>query len=163
MSNHLRLLEIMKQAVLGSGASESYATGDFNLNESNKAAQLYSGSVYGFAVSLNQQEKEILFEEAILKGLSRLQDIEEFKPIENDFYPLYWGKDKKLGARPYQHLDDPKGTGSIRLSAYKSLLGKSISCVVLIVSDNALAEKFLQHTHPSLLKTTTRQFHDTQN
>ena len=115
---------------------------------------MFPGSVYGFACELDHVEKEALVYEAISKGLSRMRDPSEFHPITGNLYPLYWGKDKRLGARPYEHVGDPTGTGAIRLSTYEVLFDKDISCAVVIVSDNDRAEMSLKERYPDLMKTT---------
>ncbi|AKU23501.1 hypothetical protein [Massilia sp. NR 4-1] len=91
--------------------------------------------------------------------MNRIRELNDFRLIEGDLYPIYWGKDKQLGARPHQHLYDPTKTGAIRLSAYTSLAGKTIACVSLTVADFENAERSLQKRFPDLLKTSTKNMH----
>ncbi|MGR3178828.1 MAG: hypothetical protein ACUZ8E_12305 [Candidatus Anammoxibacter sp.] len=155
MNNHKKLLSVMQAAFKNNKIEVVHASGDFTLVKDQKMV-LFPGSVYGFAVSLNKNEKQELFNEASKKGLAQLNTASDLKPIKGNLYPLYWGKDKQIGARPYQHLRNPKGTGAIRLSTYNALIGKEISCAVVVVS-NCEAEKVLQKTYPCLLKTTTQK------
>ncbi len=65
--------------------------------------------------------------EAKDRGENLLKSFDNFNSIDGNLYPIYWGK------RPYEHLDNPKGTGSIRLSTYDSLKNKTIHTVVVMV------------------------------
>lgn len=131
------------------------ASGEFCLSEGVIA--LFPAAIYGFAARFTEFEKLELFEEAQRRGLCSLNSINAFKPIEDDLYPIYWGKDKQLGARPYEHLGNPDGTGAIRLSTYMALRGKTISCATLVVVDNSNAELAIQRAFPHLLKTSTKK------
>ncbi len=145
----------MRRALVGSDVIEVTASGEFTLPSHRPT--LFPGAVYGFAVQLDQIELGALYEEARARKLSRVSRLEKAHPIEGTLYPLYWGKDKHLGARPYQHLNDPAKTGAIRLSTYKALHGKTIACVSLVVSDYAAAERILRSAYPDVLKTSTVQ------
>mgnify|MGYP003382958880 CR=1 FL=1 len=152
MSSHTRLLLAMRDVLRESGISEVPAAGEFCLPAVSPV--LFPGAVYGFAVKLSHAELLELFNEAVSRKLSRVNAIGDLGSIEEGLYPIYWGKDKQLGARPHQHLQDPVGTGALRLSTYKSLAGKAIACVSLTVSDFNAAERALQNRYPDLLKTT---------
>ena len=141
----------MRRALKGSGVREVTAGGELTLPAYRPT--LFPGAVYGFAVHLSQTDLKALFEDARARKLSRVSRLKSIHPIEGTLYPLYWGKDKYLGARPYQHLNDPAKTGAIRLSTYKALRGKSIACVSLVVSDYAAAERILRSAYPDMLKT----------
>ena len=142
----------MRDLLRESGISEVPAAGEFCLPAVSPV--LFPGAVYGFAVRLSQAELLRLFDEAVSRKLSRVKSIEDLGSIEAGLYPIYWGKDKQLGARPHQHLQDPVGTGALRLSTYESLAGKVIACVSLTVSDFEAAERAIQARYPDLLKTT---------
>lgn len=156
MSNHLRLLHIMRSTLEDARIVEVPSAGEFILPSARPI--LFPGAVYGFAIQLSDEEKQHLFDETKGRQLNRLGVLTEFKPIEDNLYPIYWGKDKQLGARPHQHLQDPEKTGAIRLSTYKSLKGKAIACVSLTVADFEAAERVLQTKFPHLLKTTTKKY-----
>lgn len=156
MSSHLRLAEAMKRALEGSGILEVAACGEFALAVIKPT--LFPGAVYGFGVCLNQEERRAFFEEARARGSARLAELEQFKPIDGLLYPIYWGKDKQLGARPYQHLQNPEKTGAIRLSTYATLQGKLLACAVIVVSDNVEAERTIQKAFPDLLKCSTSKY-----
>lgn len=155
MRSHQLLVAAMKRALNESEIKEVAASGEFILPSTRPS--LFPGGVYGFGVHLDESELRDVFEEARERKLNRISDLSGFRSIEGDFYPLYWGKDKQLGARPYQHLNDPTKTGAIRLSTYESLAGKTIACATLVVSDYAKAEAIIQRVFPDLLKTTTRK------
>jgi hypothetical protein len=155
MTSAESLKAAMRRALSGTGVDEVTASGEFTLPAHRPT--LFPGAVYGFAVELGQIEVSALFEEARARKLSRVSRLKSFQPIEGTLYPLYWGKDKCLGARPYQHLNDPAKTGAIRLSTYEALRGKTIACVSLVVSDYAAAERILRSAHPDMLKTSTVQ------
>lgn len=156
MSNHTRLATAMRQILNARGVQEVTASGEFSIPSAKIV--LFPGAVYGFGVCLDNKEKLVLFEEAQDRRMTRLAKLEDFKPIEGALYPIYWGKDKQLGARPHQHLNDPSGTGSTRLSTFSSLNGKALVCAVLVVPDYAEAEGILQQAFPGLLKTTTKKY-----
>lgn len=146
----------MRQALNEGGIHEVAAAGEFSLPAVKPV--LFPGAVYGFAAHLSPEELRRLFDEAYARGLCRLSDLAKCRPIEGNLYPIYWGKDKQLGARPHQHLKDPVKTGAIRLSTYAALAGKAIACVTLTVSDYKAAEKAMQQRYPDLLKTSTKKF-----
>jgi hypothetical protein len=143
----------MRRALAGSGIEEVTASGEFTLPAHRPT--LFPGAVYGFAVHLDPIDLRALFDEARARRLSRASRLKSVHPIDGTLYPLYWGKDKHLGARPYQHMNDPRKTGAIRLSTYKVLHGKPIACVSLVVSDYAAAERILRTAYPDMLKTST--------
>jgi len=146
----------MKRALEGSGILEVAACGEPVLPATKPT--LFPGAVYGFGVCLNQEERQALFEEARARSSARFAEIEQFKPIEGLLYPIYWGKDKQFGARPYQHLQNPKKTGAIRLSTYSTLRGKHLACAVIVVPDNVAAERTIQKAFPDLLKCSTNKY-----
>jgi len=158
MNNHTRLLETMRIILGDQGIAEVAASGEFKLSDPKPL--LFPGAVYGFAACLSEQEVKALFMEAQARGTSRLKDFGSFKPLHGSLYPIYWGKDKQLGARLYQHLGNPSKTGAIRLSTYSTLLGKALVCASLVVSDNISAERILQTAFPDLLKTSTTKYLD---
>jgi hypothetical protein len=156
MSTHELLLQTMRQVIREAGIAEVAAAGEFSL--ATEKPILFPGGVYGFAARLADAERQYLCEEAQVRGLCRLTDIADFRPIEGDFFPIYWGKDKFLGARPHQRLGNPEGTGVIRLRTYEALRDKTIAVVSLTVADYVRAEAALQRRYPDLLKTTTEKF-----
>ena len=127
--------------------------GNFINEADNKRKLSFAGSTYGFCVKLDEVKKKEVFDEATAKETNRLTDITQFKPIFDDVYPLYWGKDKSLGSRLSQHLNKYAKNGAVKLCRYTSLHGKSISYAVSINDDSKLLEKKLQESYPPLLKT----------
>ena len=156
MSSHVLLVNLMRRTLSEQNIQEVTASGEFVL--STVKPILFPGAVYGFAIRLSETEKKAFFIEAVARGLSRFTDAAKFVPILEDLYPIYWGKDKQLGARLHQHLGNPVKTGVIRLSTYKALEGKTLACASLVVSDNSTAELALQRAYPGLLKTTTTKY-----
>jgi hypothetical protein len=152
-------LEIIKNELSVSGVNEVEATGEFSLLEAKPV--LFPGSVYGFFVELTDEEAKAFYKEALSRKANAIDVFDKFKPIRDNLYPIYWGKDKSIGKRPYEHLKDPKGTGSIRLSTYTTLHDKRIQCVSIIVDDNQKFEGHLQRKYPHLLLTKTVQFNAT--
>ena len=114
----------------------------------------FPSGVYGFSVILDNGEKRALFDEATGKGLCRLNNIDEFKPICGNQYALYWGQDKNVGSRLRQHPTNQKKVGIIRLKTYDSLRNKDIFCGIIVVDDPDNIERLLHDTFPDLLKTT---------
>lgn len=146
----------MEAIALREGIVQTVAEGVF-VNRSNNAKALnLPGAVYGFAVRLSASERDAVFAEAQLKQTTRLVAIQDWLPLEDNVYPLYWGKDKMLGARIHQHLRNTKTTGLARLCAYASLHDKEIACVALTVTKYSELEAAIQKTHPHLLLAATR-------
>jgi len=150
------MFHIVKNELEKAGVKQVDANGEFSLSDSKP--KLFPGGVYGFFVELSKEDARAFFNEASKRNAANLSSFEEFKPIKGNFYPIYWGKDKSIGKRPYEHLGNPKGTGSIRLSTYKSLEKKQIHTFVIIVDDNEKLESHLQKNFPHLLLTKTEQF-----
>lgn len=152
------VVEIIRNELNSTEYEEVDALGSF-LNESNNRGKVITpGSVYGFFVSLSKDEKEELFKEARVKQTLRPTNTSLIKPIKDNIYALYWGKDKSLGARINAHVNNPKGkTGLARLSAYTSLHGKSISCFALVVNNYSGFEAHLQSKFPDILKTKSHE------
>ena len=134
------------------------AEGVFLNTQNNKKALNLPGAVYGFSVRLNTSEKNAVFAEAKERQATRFVSIQSWLPIGEDVYPLYWGKDKMLGARIHQHLNNNKSTGLARLCTYTTLHNMHIACVALTVTNYSNLETALQRAHPHLLLTTNRVF-----
>lgn len=135
------------------------AEGTFINQSSNSNVLVFPGATYGFCVRLNTIEHKAVFLEAQQKGTARLNKIQDWKPIQDDIYPLYWGKEKYAGERVNRHLkNNSQGTGILRLCAYASLHNKEIACVSLTVANNTDFEKAMQRNHPDLLKTSNSIF-----
>lgn len=132
------------------------AEGVFTNTATNQNALNLPGSTYGFCVRLDEQERAAVFNEALTKRSSRLNNIQEWLPLAEGIYPLYWGKDKMLGARIHQHLKNTKKTGLARLCAYTTLRGKEIACVSLTVTQYSELEAALHRERPHLLLAVTR-------
>jgi hypothetical protein len=152
-----RLAAHMKQAAQSCAVSVVEACGIFQNSASDAGITLFPCATYGFAVELTAAEKVAVFNEAQQKNTTKLTNVTNWKPLFDNCYPLYWGHDKMLGARPYQHPHNTKKTGLIRLCAYTALHGKNIAVVTLTVTDSIGLEKELQKTNPPLLITVTRQ------
>ena len=105
---------------------------------------------------LSEKDRDAVFTEAQQKRTSRLKKVHEWHPLQVNIYPLYWGKDKMLGARIHQHLKNTKATGLARFCAYKSLYDKEIACVAMTVTQYSDLEAALQKECPHLLRAVTR-------
>lgn len=153
------MIDFMKKELKSAGVKEVNAMGEFHL--SDKSPKLFPGAVYGFFAEFTKCEAKEFFDEATKRASSYLDSFEKFKPIKDSIYPIYWGKDKSIGKRPYEHLRNPKGTGSIRLSTYKALENKKIISATVVVDDNDKFESHLQSKYPHLLLTKTAQHNGT--
>ena len=153
-----RFLQIMREQASELGlVAKGEISGLFINSADNKKKLPKSGSTYGFCAQLTPSQKKLLFAEVLKNNTGNLNTITEFNPMFEDAYPLYWGKDKSIGARLHQHLTNPKGTGAVRLSQYKSLHGLDIVYALIITDDYRRMEKALQKKYPHLLKTTMKQ------
>jgi len=109
--------------------------GEFVLT--NKKVTQNVGSVYGIWVKLNSTEKDELWNDILkINSKKNITDKENFLPIVEKWYPLYWGKDINPGSRIRAHANKPKGTSSLDLPKYKSL--KKIT----VIYGNILVEKY---------------------
>lgn len=58
------------------------------------------GSVYGIAVAIeDEREKALIFQHLNERSIQ----LEQWNPIGDNFYPLYWGKDCNMGSRLKVH------------------------------------------------------------
>lgn len=153
---NLVFLSIVKDELQNAGVSEVPAVGEFILGSANP--ELFPGGVYGFFVELQPDEATAFYNEASERNAAFIKSREAFKPIKDNFYPIYWGKDKSIGKRPYEHIKNPKGTGAIRLSTYRTLIGKKIYNFTVVVNDSERLERYLQNKFPHLLLTKTAQY-----
>ena len=149
---NLVFLSIVKDELQNAGVLEVPAVGEFILGSASP--ELFPGGVYGFFVELQPDEATAFYNEAFNRGTASISSREAFKPIKDNFYPIYWGKDKSIGKRAYDHIKNPDGNGVIRLATYNSLNGKVIHIFTMIVDDYKKLEIHLQNKYPHLLLTT---------
>lgn len=107
------------------------------------------GSVYGIAVRLENNEIEEFFKKHNEKKIR----YENWKSIGDNFYPLYWGKDKNIGSRLVAHTKSYDGTGSLQLN--KAVDFKDRECIygAVLCLKSAEIEKKLHSDYPDILKT----------
>lgn len=146
----------MEYVATREGIAQTIAEGIFTNSPNNATALNLPGAVYGFCVRLEDRERDDIFLESKQKRTTRLSSVQDWRPIQANIYPLYWGKDKMLGARIHQHLKNTKTTGLARLCAYSKLHDKDIACVALTVTRYSELETALQATYPHLLLAVTR-------
>lgn len=105
-------------------------------------------------MELNNKEKEELFNEAKRLGGNKQKEILNLKPINNNYYPLYWGKSLDSFGRITAHLNSHSGGNSnLRLKQYTSLANKEIVYARMYLKDNVEFEKYLANTYPPILMT----------
>lgn len=150
------LRKFMEEVAASNNIQMVIAECTFTNTLTNHKALNLPGSSYGFCVRLNEKGHDSVFAEAERKSATRLPNAKEWLPIAEDIYPLYWGKDKMLGARVHQHLKNTEKTGLARLCAYETLRDKEISCVVLTVTKYSELEAALHKQRPHLLLAVTR-------
>ena len=144
------LIQAMRKILEENNLREATLVGKLVHDGRGAPKMQFPGGVYGFSVILTPTEKMALFHEAQARGLSNIENIEEFKPICGNQYPLYWGKDKYIGQRLHSHLagcNKYQSTGLIRLRTYESLIGREIYCGVVIVEDKDKIERLLTHLY----------------
>ena len=81
------------------------------------------GGVYGIAVELADDEKKDFFEK---HNRNSSLSFNEWKPIDGNIYPLYWGKDSNLGFRLYDHMKSRKSTATLQLNSRKYLNSRKV-------------------------------------
>lgn len=121
----------------------------------------FDGCVYGFAVRLIERERFSLFDAAAQKGQVRLGAIDEWVPLWDNVYPLYWGKEWESGSRFRAHLNGHKRNGSLCLyeQDYAALEGKTMLYASVRVSSHVQLEAHLRSCYPNLLKTVIGRGH----
>lgn len=146
-----RIIEIIKKEMEEIQVSEEQGFNSFKLTD--KKIILFPGAVYSFFAILTEEEASSLYDEAKEKNTLNINDCKNFKPLFDNVYPLYWGKDKYIGKRLYEHLTNPKGNGVIRLSKYNTLKDKQLYCYFVVVNDFSKLESHLQQKFPHILST----------
>lgn len=155
-----RVPGIIRSLLDGDKFSESDAFGKFVNEPDNSKKIIVPGGVYGFFAKLNASQVEAFYQEAKKRGTNALKAESEFKPIIDDIYPIYWGKDKSLGSRINAHINNPDGkeqgktgTGLIRLCAYESLKNVEIGVFTIVVNNYSAFERHVRSKYPDLLRT----------
>ena len=110
------------------------------------------GSVYGIAVLLKNEEKKDVFDKIRSKQKAS-HNIDDWKPISGNYYPLYWGKDINMGARLYSHTRTMKSTGTIQLNSLECLKDKTVIYGAIPCINYEENEKKIIDRYPCLLKT----------
>ena len=110
------------------------------------------GGVYGFAIELTKKQKKKFFEDIVKAGFKRrILNLDDWKPIAENYYPLYWGKDVNLGFRLYEHTKANKTCASIALcrpefAGYKIIYG------AVLCKNRDVYESILHCDYSDLLK-----------
>ena len=132
MNNIVENLIIKKLKEVVNGNDTSYVCGSV-LKPGTDECDLTDncGSVYGFAIKIeNETDKHELFEAANKNGdIKEGIDEKSWNPIDDSYYPLYWGKDKYMGARINAHMNNYKSTGTIQLNMKKYLRNPIHLCI----------------------------------
>ncbi len=116
------------------------------------------GGVYGIAVKLNtdEEKKELynaLNNDATHKTKKFPKSIDDWKTIGDDCYPLYWGKDQKLGSRLYDHTKKHSGKYTLQLDSLGILKGKTVIYGAILCLNKKTVERKLHVEYPDVLKT----------
>lgn len=108
------------------------------------------GSVYGIAVKINSKKDKKMIWDTYNGKNERLQ---EWKSIEDNFYPLYWGKDTNMGSRLHAHTKKYSSTGSLQLcdKKYEVLSKFEIIYGAILCSQSNEIEKQLHKKYPDML------------
>lgn len=119
----------------------------------------HCGSVYGIAIKLdNESEKKLLFD-AVKdnKDAKENFEINNWKTIGDNFYPLYWGKDEYMGSRLTAHTKKRDTTGVIQLPNKKYLQNKTIIYGVVECTNYDKHEKTIIEEFPCIFKVKKNQ------
>jgi hypothetical protein len=120
--------------------------GEIEISNGSKRITQSTGSVYGLVVQLDQNSLN-----EVLSQLPKNRRVCEPKPLFDNCYPLYWGKDINPGSRIKAHVQNPEGTGNAKLDTYSSLYEKKIIYAAILVSKYESFEAFLHKNFPPLL------------
>lgn len=113
------------------------------------------GSAYGIAIQIKKAEREKIYNAIKEDKHSKVDQIplDKWKPIRDDWYPLYWGKDKYAGSRINAHARTRKSTGTLQINKREYLDGAKLIYGVVLCDKYSKIEKQLQRQYPCLLKT----------
>ncbi len=115
------------------------------------------GSVYGIFVQLNDEEIEQFKKDLIKYGGFYKNRLLNWKPIKDNFYPLYWGSDQYIGSRLLAHSKSPVSTGTLHLNNRKELIDKKIIYGAILCDDYKESEKRMRKLYPDVYKTKSRK------
>ena len=138
-------------------AGENYREyiGDSILNPGENTCSLPKdrGGVYGVAIYLSSKKSvELFFNKAKeSRNNLRIKNVDEWKPIATNVYPLYWGKDSNLGFRLFEHTRNVKTSRSIQLCD-PLFLGQKVIFGAIFCNDNLETERKLHSVYTDLLK-----------
>lgn len=116
------------------------------------------GFVYGFVIKIrNSKEKKELYNYLNKEDRCNQNSInkcKKWKPIKNDYYPLYWGRAVSAKSRLIQHIKGANGTNSIILNGLDMLKKYDIVFgAVFCGVDYDKVEKKMHKNYPDILKT----------
>ena len=140
---------------------------EFNLKwdeklEEYKIPELF-GSVYGFAIRVeNEEDKKKVFD-AITKENRRneknVKELSDWKSLNKKegcpgYYPLYWGKSIAPYTRIKDHINGAKGNNGLLINSVMVLQHREIAYAsVGCGAGYANVEKNLHERYPDILKT----------
>lgn len=114
-----------------------------------------AGSVYGIFVELDSKKLEVFKKELLKNGNIYEDRLDKWKPVEGNFYPLYWGSDQCLGSRLYAHSKSPTGTGTLHLNERTELIDLNVIYGAILCDDYMEGEKKIRSKHLDIYKTIT--------
>lgn len=129
-----------------SGVIEQIGNEDCRLSDSR-------GSVYGVAIKLKDESDKKQVFKAIPEERRNNTKVENWKPIDENYYPLYWGKDINMGIRIHSHTRSMKSTGTLQLNTLQALKGREVIYGVLPCLNCEKHEKQMHEKYPDILKT----------
>ncbi len=121
-------------------------------------------SVYGFAVYVEDHEKESMYKKLIETNvgvrdkrkyrLANANSVNEWSPLaKSKYYPLYWGKSQCLFKRIIDHTKSAVGVGSLWLHRNQALHGKKVIFGTIPCYFPKEVEESLQKAYKQVLKT----------
>jgi hypothetical protein len=127
--------------------------GDITFNSSNNTFEivLNAGNIYGILVQLDPKYKNLLWNEVASK--TKIKDINNFIPVFDDWFPLYWGKDVQGAQRVYAHIKGHKNNGNINMPLYSTLKKVNILYGSITVDNYVMFEKVIMNQFAPLLGT----------
>lgn len=150
----MNIKEFLHKAMKKAKCSEGNIIDSFEFFTNEVLLKKTKGTVYGFLVELTELELINLKNEAKEMGTLKNENLSSIKPIFENFYALYWGKNLDAYGRINAHLNGHKGGNSnLHLKDYENLTEKNIVYGTIYVDNNKKLEDFLLENYPPLLKT----------
>lgn len=121
-----------------------------NPGTKNASLSIRVGSVYGIFIQLKNDEYETFTNQIKDKDYINKDNLPHWKPIKDDYYPLYWGASQELGYRLFEHTKSRKSTYTLQMDAREELRGRKLIYGTILCDKYVHAENELHKKYPDI-------------